>query len=69
MQTMFYFLTAAVFGILMLETVNYIEHYGLLRKINDNGNYERAQRQHSWNSNHILGRTMLFEISRHSDHH
>lgn len=68
-QTMFYFLAAALIGILLLETVNYIEHYGLLRKINANGNYERVQHQHSWNSNHILGRTMLFELSRHSDHH
>jgi alkane 1-monooxygenase len=24
---------------------------------------------HSWNSNHVLGRFMLFELSRHSDHH
>jgi alkane 1-monooxygenase len=24
---------------------------------------------HSWNSNHILGRILLFELSRHSDHH
>ena len=68
-QTMFYFLAAAIIGILLLETVNYIEHYGLLRKIKENGNYERVQPHHSWNSNHILGRTMLFELSRHSDHH
>ena len=53
----------------MLETVNYIEHYGLLRLQKENGNYERVQHHHSWNSNHILGRTMLFELSRHSDHH
>ena len=25
--------------------------------------------KHSWNSNHLLGRLMLFELSRHSDHH
>jgi alkane 1-monooxygenase len=68
-QTMFYFLAAAIIGILLLETVNYIEHYGLLRKIKENGNYERVKPHHSWNSNHILGRTMLFELSRHSDHH
>jgi alkane 1-monooxygenase len=64
-----YFLIAAFVGILLLETVNYIEHYGLTRKLNDNGNYERAMPQHSWNSNHVLGRMMLFELSRHSDHH
>ncbi|MFK5957264.1 MAG: alkane 1-monooxygenase [Lutibacter sp.] len=63
------FLAASIFGILMLETVNYIEHYGLLRKLKENGNYERVQPSHSWNSNHIVGRSILFELSRHSDHH
>ena len=62
------FLAAAALGILLLETVNYIEHYGLERKKTDNG-YERAMPEHSWNSSHILGRLMLFELSRHSDHH
>ncbi len=65
----FYFLAAATIGFLLLETVNYIEHYGLQRKQKADGNYERAMPQHSWNSNHILGRLMLFELSRHSDHH
>jgi alkane 1-monooxygenase len=63
------FLAAALFGILLLETINYIEHYGLLRKINERGNYEKVQHQHSWNSDHVIGRVMLFELSRHSDHH
>jgi len=64
-----YFLIAALIGILLLETVNYIEHYGLQRKEISNGKYERAMPQHSWNSNHVIGRLMLFELSRHSDHH
>lgn len=64
-----YFLGAALIGILLLETVNYIEHYGLSRKETAPGKYERAMPHHSWNSNHILGRLMLFELSRHSDHH
>ena len=64
-----YFLIAASIGFLLLETVNYIEHYGLQRQLRADGNYERAMPQHSWNSNHILGRLMLFELSRHSDHH
>ena len=64
-----YFLTAALIGIGLLETVNYIEHYGLQRKRISEGKYERALPLHSWNSNHILGRLMLFELSRHSDHH
>lgn len=64
-----YFLGAAFIGILLLETVNYIEHYGLSRKQTETGKYERAMPQHSWNSDHVLGRLLLFELSRHSDHH
>ena len=64
-----FFLIAATIGILLLETVNYIEHYGLLRKKRENGTYDRVRRIHSWNSNHVLGRVVLFELSRHSDHH
>ena len=63
------FLTASVIGILQLETVNYIEHYGLLRKQNEHGRYERVKRTHSWNSDHVIGKVMLFNLSRHSDHH
>jgi len=63
------FIAAAINGILLLETVNYIEHYGLQRKQIGEGRYERAMPEHSWNSNHVIGRVMLFELSRHSDHH
>ena len=63
------FIAAAFNGILLLETVNYIEHYGLVRRSLGEGKYERAMPAHSWNSNHIIGRVMLFELSRHSDHH
>lgn len=64
-----YFLAAALIGILLLETVNYIEHYGLQRQQIAEGKYERALPVHSWNSDHVIGRIMLFELSRHSDHH
>jgi alkane 1-monooxygenase len=63
------FIAAACLGILLLETVNYIEHYGLRRKTKGNGDYERTMPAHSWNSNHLIGRILLFELSRHSDHH
>ena len=60
---------AAISGFLLLETINYIEHYGLLRKKKESGRYERVREVHSWNSNHVFGRIMLFELTRHSDHH
>lgn len=63
------FVGAACIGALLLETVNYIEHYGLSRAPGRDGHYERVMPHHSWNSDHTLGRLMLFELSRHSDHH
>ena len=63
------FIAAAVCGFLLLETVNYVEHYGLSREKKANGRYERVRPHHSWNSNHSIGRLLLFELTRHSDHH
>jgi alkane 1-monooxygenase len=59
----------ATIGFLLLEAVNYIEHYGLRRRKLASGKYEIVQPWHSWNSNHVLGRIMLYELTRHSDHH
>ena len=71
-----YGLTITAFSLLMsivsflfLETINYIEHYGLMRKMKPNGRYERVEPHHSWNSNHTVGRIVLYELTRHSDHH
>lgn len=66
--TVIYFITA-VYGISVLEAQNYFSHYGLRRKMKANGRYERVKREHSWNSDHIIGRVLLFELTRHSDHH
>ena len=66
--TLFIAVLVAVISFLLLETINYIEHYGLLRK-KINGRYEKVQTIHSWNSNHFVGRIVLYELTRHSDHH
>ena len=69
LQALYFALAAAIVGFLLLETVNYIEHYGLMRGKLASGRYERVQEIHSWNSNHIIGRIVLYELTRHSDHH
>lgn len=66
--TVAYFAIAAFIGHLLLETINYIEHYGLMRELIGD-RYERVKPEHSWNSDHLIGRIHLFELSRHSDHH
>jgi alkane 1-monooxygenase len=59
----------AVVGFCMLETVNYLEHYGLRRQRDANGRYERVSPSHSWNSNTVVANVFLFHLQRHSDHH
>ena len=59
----------AIYGFSLLESVNYMEHYGLVRQKLPDGRYERCQPQHSWNSNHIVSNLFLYQLQRHSDHH
>lgn len=59
----------AVIGIFLLETVNYLEHYGLRRPQRPGGRYERVRPSHSWNSNSVISNVFLFHLQRHSDHH
>ncbi|MFJ5774314.1 alkane 1-monooxygenase [Streptomyces sp. NPDC093094] len=64
-----YLLVQAACGILLLETVNYLEHYGLLRERRPDGRYERVAPRHSWNSNNTTSNVFLYQLQRHSDHH
>ena len=68
-KVILYYLAAALIGALLLETVEYIEHYGLTRSKLNAFRHEDTNPKHSWNSNHLVGRLFLFELSRHSDHH
>lgn len=62
-------LAQALFGSQLLEVVNYIEHYGLLRQKRADGGYERCLPEHSWNSNRRVTNVFLYQLQRHSDHH
>jgi alkane 1-monooxygenase len=64
-----YLLIQAVVGFSLLEVVNYLEHYGLLREKREDGRYERCAPQHSWNSNNVATNVLLYHLQRHSDHH
>ncbi len=67
-EGVFFALSIALVAVLLLETINYIEHYGLIRE-SKGKRYERVTPMHSWNSNHAIGRLVLYELTRHSDHH
>ena len=59
----------SVKGFMLLEAVNYLEHYGLLRQKKADGRYERCEPRHSWNSNILASNVFLYHLQRHSDHH
>ena len=62
----------AIMGFSLLEVVNYMEHYGMLRQkvgIGERQRYERVDPSHSWNSNNIATNVLLYHLQRHSDHH
>ena len=63
------FAAQGVIAFLLLEVINYIEHYGLARKKLASGRYERVLPKHSWNSPHLVSNWYLFNLARHSDHH
>ncbi|MGI8845190.1 MAG: alkane 1-monooxygenase [Thermoleophilaceae bacterium] len=64
-----FLLIQAVYGFSLLEVVNYLEHYGLLRQKRDDGRYERTRPEHSWNSDNVSSNVLLYHLQRHSDHH
>ncbi|MFD6415428.1 alkane 1-monooxygenase [Streptomyces sp. NPDC060194] len=64
-----FLLVQAVLGFSLLESVNYLEHYGLLREERSPGRYERVAPRHSWNSNTTTSNVFLYQLQRHSDHH
>jgi alkane 1-monooxygenase len=68
-QALVFFILQAVVAFVLLEIVNYVEHYGLYRKPLQNGRYEKVLPLHSWNSAHIFSNLILFNLQRHSDHH
>ena len=64
-----YFFLQAAIAVVLLEAVNYIEHYGLERRLLTDGSREKVSVVHSWNSSQRLSGYFLFNLTRHSHHH
>jgi len=61
---MLFYLLCAFVAKSLLEVINYIEHYGLVREPN-----KPVCTRHSWNSNNIVSSLLLYNVTRHSAHH
>lgn len=64
-----FFLAQSLVAVVLLEIINYVEHYGLERRLLPSGRYERVTPRHSWNAAHRLTNWYLFNLQRHADHH
>ena len=60
---------SGVLSVVYVESINYIEHYGLERKSIGTDMWEKVDIRHSWNAPHRLTNYLLFKLQRHSDHH
>ncbi len=64
-----FFIAQTFLSISLLESVEYIEHYGIIRNLKEDSTYEKTNATHSWNANFIISNYFLFQLQRHSDHH
>lgn len=64
-----FYIAESIFAVIILEAVNYIEHYGLSRKKLNDGSFEPVNVLHSWNAPQFFSNCVLFKLQRHSDHH
>ena len=62
-------IATAFIAVGLLESFNYVAHYGLERRTRRDGKTERLAPQHSWNSARGMNNASLFNMGRHSDHH
>lgn len=65
----FVFVSQACVAAIILETVNYIQHYGLERKRTPGGEYEPYSAKHSWNANWKCSNAFAFNLQHHAEHH
>jgi len=59
-----FFTACALFGKSLLEIVNFMEHYGMVRNPK-----VPVQPRHSWNTNKRISSWAMFNLTRHSHHH
>lgn len=64
-----FFFGQSVVAFTLLELVNYVEHYGIVRAEIAPGQFERVNPFHSWNASHLVSNFFLFQLQRHADHH
>ena len=69
LHALLFFLLQNIVAIIMLHIINYMQHYGLMRKVKDTGRYEKIDAHHAWNTGRKNTSLNLFQLENHADHH
>ncbi|HEX5093632.1 MAG TPA: alkane 1-monooxygenase [Burkholderiales bacterium] len=64
-----FFFGQSAMAVMLLEAVNYVEHYGLRRERLKDGRYERQSAHHAWDAYERVSNSFLIHLQRHADHH
>ena len=63
------YIALAFYAQLQLLLSDYVQHYGLRRRIGESGKPEPIGTQHSWNAPKWYSNAMMLNAPKHSDHH
>jgi alkane 1-monooxygenase len=69
LRSLEFFLLQNVIAIVMLHGADYLQHYGLVRRVTANGGYEKLTARHAWNTGRFNPAFNLFQLEQHADHH
>ena len=68
-KTVGIYLGYSIIALCLSEMVNYLSHYGITRKKNQHGTYEKMESHHSWESANKVTNWFIFDAGKHSEHH
>lgn len=63
-----FWVVQSAYAVFLLEAINYIEHYGLQRRL-VGGRREAFGLMHAWNADALVTNSIIANLQRHSDHH
>ena len=69
LKGLLFFLLQNMVAIVLLHIINYMQHYGLIRRASANGSYEKLDTHHAWKAGRYNKTVDLFHLENHADHH
>jgi alkane 1-monooxygenase len=64
-----WYLGLCLYAQMQMMLADYVQHYGMVRRLRPDGRPEPVGARHSWDAPHFLSSLMMMNAPRHSDHH